>query len=86
MIKSKDAWNSPENSKDFPRCDFEISHVDKQKQCFFCAIKISHENDSANTEVVALFEQVSDHKTTRNQRKQSLICKQKYMFNILRWN
>ena len=80
MIKSKDAWNSPENSKDFPRCDFEISHVDKQKQCFFCAIKISHGNDCASTEVVALFEQVSDHnwvtEITRNQRKQSLIYKQ----------
>lgn len=72
-MKSTDAWNSPENSQDFPRCDFEIRHVDKKKERFFCAIKISHEKDSANTEVVALFEQVlNDHngkKITKKKKK-----------------
>ncbi|KAJ7382364.1 Netrin receptor unc5c [Desmophyllum pertusum] len=56
-ITSRDAWNSPENATDFPRCDFEIRHVDQTKEQFFCGITVSHETDSANTEVVALFEQ-----------------------------
>ena len=57
-MKSKDVWNPPGNSN-FPRCDFVISHVDKTKQQFFCGITASHGNDSASTEVVALFEQVN---------------------------
>ena len=63
-IKSKNAWQSPENATDFPRCHFEIIHVDKTKQSFFCGMTASHENDQANTEVVAYFERVSynDHK------------------------
>lgn len=63
-IKSKDAWNSPENSN-FPRRDFVISHVDKTKQQFFCEITASHGNDSASKELVALFEQ-----TRRNDANQ----------------
>lgn len=57
-IKAKDAWNSPENSTDFPSCVFEIAHVDETKKLFFCGIKASHSNDSANSEVVVFFEQV----------------------------
>ena len=55
-IKSKDAWNSPENSKDFPCCFFEISHVDKTKQSFFCGITTSHDEDTASAEIVSYFE------------------------------
>lgn len=62
-IKSKDAWNSPEDSN-FPRRDFVISHVDKTKQQFFCEITASHGDDSASKEVVALFEQVTIKKTS----------------------
>ena len=58
-IKSKDAWNSPENSTDFPNCHFEISHVDKRKQSFFCVITASHGKDSARAEIVEYFERVS---------------------------
>ena len=58
-IKSRDAWNSPENSVDFPRCYFEIRHVDKTKQSFFCRIKASHEGDVACAEIVRYFERVS---------------------------
>lgn len=58
-IKSKDAWNSPENSTDFPSCIFEIAHVKETKQSFFCGITVSHLNDTADTEVVAFFEQVN---------------------------
>ena len=58
-IKSKDAWNSPENSTDFPRCHFEISHVDETKQSFFCGITASHGNDTAETEVIEFYEEVS---------------------------
>ena len=57
-IKAKDAWNSPEKATDFPCCDFLISHLDQTKQQFFCGITASHGLDSANTEVVSLFEQV----------------------------
>ena len=56
-IKSKDAWNSPENSTDFPYCVFEIAHTDEKKQTFFCGIQASHLNDTAETELVAFFEQ-----------------------------
>lgn len=58
-IKSKDAWNTPEDATDFPCCHFIIKHVDKAKQSFFCKITASHENDQANSEVVAYFEGVS---------------------------
>ena len=58
-IKSSDAWNSPENSVDFPRCYFEIRHVDKTKQSFFCRIKASHEGDVARAEIVGYFERVN---------------------------
>ncbi|XP_078372814.1 uncharacterized protein LOC144656467 isoform X2 [Oculina patagonica] len=59
-IKAKDAWNSPENSTDFPSCVFEIAHVDETKKLFFCGIKASHSNDSANSEVVVFFEQKNE--------------------------
>ena len=58
-IKSKDAWNTPEDATGFPCCHFIIKHVDKAKQSFFCKITASHENDQANSEVVAYFERVS---------------------------
>ncbi|CAH3143299.1 unnamed protein product, partial [Porites evermanni] len=58
-IKSRDAWNSPENSVDFPRCYFEIRHVDRTKQSFFCRIKASHEGDVARAEIVGYFERVN---------------------------
>ena len=59
-IKSIDAWNSPENSTDgFPHCHFEISHVDKMKQAFFCVITASHGKDSARAEIVEYFQRVS---------------------------
>jgi len=63
-ISSKDAWNSPENSTDFARCYFEISHVDKTKQAFFCGIKASHVKDTAETDVVAFYEEVGNTKLT----------------------
>ena len=56
-IKSKDAWNAPENSTDFPYCVFEIAHLDETKQTFLCGIQASHLNDTAETELVAFFEQ-----------------------------
>lgn len=56
-IKSKEVWNSPENSTDLPCCVFEIAHVDKSKQTFFCGMQASHVNDTAETELVAFFEQ-----------------------------
>jgi len=56
-VKSKDAWNSPENSTDFPYSIFEIAHLDKTKQTFCCGIQASHSNDTAETELVAFFEQ-----------------------------
>ncbi|KAL9969789.1 hypothetical protein ACROYT_G022047 [Oculina patagonica] len=55
-IKSNDVWHTPENATDFPRCHFDIIHVDKTKQSFFCGITASHEKDRANSEVVAYFE------------------------------
>ena len=58
-MKSTHAWNSSGNSVDFPRCYFEISHVNSTKNSFFCEIEASHEGDSAHAEVVAYFEQVS---------------------------
>ena len=57
-IRSHDAWNSPENSADFPRCYFEISHVDKTKQSFICEVTASHEKDTADTDVMAIYEEV----------------------------
>ncbi|RMX40227.1 hypothetical protein pdam_00014342, partial [Pocillopora damicornis] len=57
IIYIKDAWNSPENSANFPFCVFEVSHVDRTKQQFFCGITVSHDDDSANTEMVAFFKQ-----------------------------
>lgn len=56
-IKSKDAWNSPENSTDFPYCVFEIAHIDETKQTFFCGVQASHLSDTAETELVEFFEQ-----------------------------
>ncbi|KAM7434827.1 Netrin receptor unc5c [Porites harrisoni] len=55
-IKSRDAWNSTESSTDFPRCYFDICHVNNANNSFFCEIKTSHEGDSAHAEVVAYFE------------------------------
>ena len=57
-IKSKDAWNSPENSTDFPHCIFEIAHVDEAKKSFFCGLTVSHLDDTAEAEVVTFFEEV----------------------------
>lgn len=57
VISIKTAWNSPENSVNFPLCVFKVSHVDLTKQQFFCEITVSHDHDSANTEMVAFFEQ-----------------------------
>lgn len=54
-IKSNVAWNSPENSTDFPCCHFQISHVDRTNQAFFCVITASHEQDTAISEIVAYF-------------------------------
>ncbi|XP_022785393.1 uncharacterized protein LOC111325770 [Stylophora pistillata] len=56
-ISTRDAWNSPENSANFPLCVFDVSHVDRTKQQFFCEITVTHDHDSANTEMVAFFEQ-----------------------------
>ena len=58
-IKSRDAWNSTESSTDFPRCYFDICHVNNANNSFFCEIKTSHEGDSAHAEVVTYFERVS---------------------------
>lgn len=60
-IKSKDVWNSPENSTDFPSCVFEIAHADETKQTFFCGIQASHLNDTTETELVAFFEQEQEN-------------------------
>ncbi|KAM7449381.1 hypothetical protein ABFA07_002748 [Porites harrisoni] len=57
IIKSNDAWNSPENSTDFPCCHFEVSHVDQGKKTFTCGITVSHLQDSAEVEVTAVFEE-----------------------------
>ncbi|XP_068754722.1 uncharacterized protein [Montipora capricornis] len=54
-IKASDAWNAPENATDFPSCHFDIIHVDKTKQSFFCGITASHENDTARSEIVTYF-------------------------------
>ncbi|PFX28743.1 Netrin receptor UNC5C [Stylophora pistillata] len=57
-IKAKDAWHSLEHdSTGFPHCQFNIEHVGKSKQAFFCGITASHGRDQANTELVAYFEQ-----------------------------
>lgn len=56
IIRSKDAWNSPEDCTDFPRCFIEISHVDIKKRSFTFALIASHEHDYAETEVIAYFE------------------------------
>lgn len=58
-IKSRDVWNTPENATDFACVHFDIRHVNKTKQSFFCGMTVSHENDQANSEVVAYFERVS---------------------------
>ena len=58
-IKSRDAWNSTESPTDFPRCYFDICHVNNANNSFFCEIKTSHEGDSALSEVVAYYERVS---------------------------
>lgn len=57
VIKSNDAWNSPENSTDFPCCHFEVSHVDQGKKTFTCGVTVSHKQDSAEVEVTAVFEE-----------------------------
>ncbi|XP_068754733.1 uncharacterized protein [Montipora capricornis] len=54
-IKASAAWNPPENATDFPSCHFDIIHVDKTKQSFFCGITASHENDTARSEIVTYF-------------------------------
>ncbi|PFX28747.1 Netrin receptor UNC5C [Stylophora pistillata] len=56
-ITARDAWHSLENSTGFPHCQFNIEHVSKSKQAFFCGITASHGRDQANTELVAYFEQ-----------------------------
>ena len=58
-IKASAAWNPPENATDFPSCHFDIIHVDKTKQSFFCGITASHENDTARSEIVTYFKRVS---------------------------
>lgn len=57
VIKSNDAWNSPENSADFPCCHFEVSQVDQGKKTFTCGVIVSHKQDSAEVEVTAVFEE-----------------------------
>lgn len=57
IIKSNEAWNSPENSTDFPCCHFEVSHVDQGKKTFTCGVTVSHKQDSAEVEVTAVFEE-----------------------------
>ncbi|XP_066028643.1 uncharacterized protein [Pocillopora verrucosa] len=59
-IKSKDAWNTPENSTDFPYCVFEIKCVDKMKQSFLCEITATHEKDSTKVVVVTPLEQKNE--------------------------
>ena len=56
IIRSKDAWNSPEDCTDFPRCFIEISHEDIKKRSFTFALIVSHEHDYAETEVIAYYE------------------------------
>ncbi|KAM7434811.1 Netrin receptor unc5c [Porites harrisoni] len=73
-IKSTHAWNSSGDSVDFPRCYFEISHVNSAKHSYFCGIEASHEGDSAQAEVVAYFERESGQKIVQpsnNSRKLS---------------
>jgi len=73
-IKSTHAWNSSGDSVDFPRCYFEISHVNSTKHSYFCGIEASHEGDSAQAEVVAYFERESGQKIVQpsnNSRKLS---------------
>ena len=67
-IYIKDAWNPPENSANFPLCVFEVSHVDRTKQQFFCGITVSHDDDSANTEMVAFFKQVNQQQVIKKSR------------------
>nr|XP_058953133.1 uncharacterized protein LOC131780545 isoform X1 [Pocillopora verrucosa] len=61
-IASRSAWNSQENTTDFPRCDFCVSHDDIKERQFFCKMRATHENDSAGNEIVAFFQQKSDAK------------------------
>lgn len=51
-IKSEEAWNTPENSTDFPFCVFEIKCVDETKQSFLCEIDATHEKDSTSIVLV----------------------------------
>lgn len=53
-VESRDVWNSPENATDFPSLSFEIHHVDKTRQSFFCAITASNET-KATAEIMAVF-------------------------------
>nr|XP_058953109.1 uncharacterized protein LOC131780529 [Pocillopora verrucosa] len=57
-IKSKDAWNTPQNSTDFPYCVFEIRCLEEMEQPFLCEITATHEKDSTKVVVVAPLEQV----------------------------
>lgn len=56
IIRSKDAWNSPEDCTEFPRCFIEISHEDIKKRSFTFALIVSHEHDYAEAEVIAYYE------------------------------
>lgn len=60
VIKSEDAWNYLENSTDFPRCCFVISHEDMRKKSFYCEIAASHLTDTAETALVEHFEEGSN--------------------------
>ncbi|XP_022785449.1 uncharacterized protein LOC111325810 isoform X2 [Stylophora pistillata] len=68
-IASRDAWNSPENATDFPYCDFVVRHADMTKQQFFCRIRATHENDTADNEVVAFFQKDNDSKINKPTEK-----------------
>ena len=57
-VESRDVWNSPENATDFPSLSFEIHHVDKTRQSFFCAITASNET-KATAEIMAVFKKVT---------------------------
>lgn len=74
-IKSKDAWNTPENSTDYPNCLFEISCKDKATALFKCEIIVSQETDTAEAEVVTHFDQnyeapVTEHSVTEQTQEE----------------
>lgn len=68
-IKSRNAWNSPENATDFPRLNFEVCHVDQKKQSFSCGITASHGTDIAQAEIRAFFKQENEMEEINDFRK-----------------